>query len=178
MTKRQKIKNIMKALFNILLAVIMMLVPEMGYALVMLILAFGLLLYGLKKIIYFFTMARHMVGGKMVLYRGIILFDLGAFGIALSDIPKFYIMIYLMGSIIFTGIIDILRAFEKKKVGVGFRLKFIQGFVCIAIGVLGLCFSYDSNYVVYFYCLGLLYSAAVCIAETFRKDVEVVMVAP
>lgn len=178
MTKRQRIKNILIAILNVALAGIMMLVPDFGYMMVMIIFATGLLLYGLKQIIYYFTMARFMVSGKMVLYKGMILFDLGAFGVALSDIPKFYIMIYLMGSIIFTGVIEILRAMEKKKIGAGYKFKMSQGIVCITIGILGIIFSNGTNYVVYFYCLGMLYSALIRIIDAFRRDVEVITVAP
>lgn len=65
--------------------------------------------------------------GKRILYNGMIIFDLGAFTVALADIPRFYIMIYLMGGIIFTGAIEILRAMEKKKLGAGYKFKLVQG---------------------------------------------------
>lgn len=178
MTKRQKFRNIMIALLYVLLAVLMITDPEAGYLLVMAVLSIALLLYGIKQLVFFFTMARHMVGGKRVLYRGMIFFDLGAFTVALADIPKLYIMIYLMGGIIFTGAIEVLRAFEKKKASAGFRMKLLQGIICISIGILGLVFSWSTNYMVYFYCAGMIYSAFIRVIEAFRKDIQVVTVAP
>lgn len=179
MTKRQKLKNIMLAILDVVFGIIMTAFPYFGYQMVMMILSVTLMIYGLKQILFYFTMARHMVGGKRILYNGMIIFDLGAFTVALADIPRFYIMIYLMGGIIFTGAIEILRAMEKKKLGAGYKFKLVQGIVCILIGILGVIFSKNTDYIVYFYCLGMLYSAYIRIAEVFRKDnIRMVAVAP
>ena len=178
MTKRQKLKNIMIAILDVVFGIIMIAVPDFGYLMIIGIMSVTLLFYGLKKLLFYFTMARHMVGGKRILYDGMIIFDLGAFTVAMADIPRFYIMIYLMGGIIFSGVIEVLRSMEKKKLGAGYKFKLTQGIVCILIGIFGMIFSKDTNYIVYFYCIGMLYSAYIRIAEVFRKDIGAVAVAP
>lgn len=178
MSRRQKFRSIMISLLSILCVIVMLAEPYVGYQIVLAILSITLLAYGIKLLVYYFTMACHMVGGKRVLYRGMIIFDLGAFTVTLADIPRLYIMIYLMGSIIFSGAIDVLRALEKKKLGAHYRLKLLQGVGSLAIGVLGLFFANTADYVVYFYSAGMLYSAVIRITEVFRKDVQIVTVAP
>ena len=178
MSRRQKITNILLAFINIISAVIMFCFPELGYVIVVAIMSIALLLYGIKLLIYYFVNARHMVSGKRVLYRGIVIFDLGAFTVLIADIPRVYLMIYLMGGIIFTGVIELLRAFEKKRFKAKYMFKLIQGVICITIGIMGIICSNTSDYIVYFYCLGMLYTAGIRIAEVLRKDIEIVAVAP
>jgi hypothetical protein len=56
-----------------------------------------------------------MVGGKSILYTALIILDLAFFSFALNDIPKFYLMLYLVGTHAFDGAIKILRGMEAKK---------------------------------------------------------------
>lgn len=178
MSRRQKITNVFLAFLNVISAVIMFCYPQLGYMLVVAIMSIALLLYGIKLLIYYFVNARHMVSGKRVLYRGMIVFDLGAFTVLIADIPRVYLMIYLMGGIIFTGVIELLRAFEKKRLGAKYMFKLIQGIICIAIGITGIILFKTRDYIVYFYCVGMLYTAGIRIAEVLRKDIEIVAVAP
>lgn len=83
-----------------------------------------------------------------------------------------------MGGIIFTGVIELLRAFEKKRLGAKYMFKLIQGIICIAIGITGIILFKTRDYIVYFYCVGMLYTAGIRIAEVLRKDIEIVAVAP
>ena len=82
MTKMQRVKQVLSALLMMGCCFILIKEPELGYAIVAMILSVSLLLYAIRCLIYYFTMARHMVGGRSVLYTGIILLDLAVFTMA------------------------------------------------------------------------------------------------
>ncbi|MCR5201026.1 MAG: hypothetical protein K6C38_07920 [Saccharofermentans sp.] len=117
MTNIRRLGSILWALVTLIIAPLMIIFPELGYAIILCALAFSLTFKGLGTIIYYFRMARHMVGGKSILYQGVILFDLGMVTLSLSDVPKFYVLVYLAILHGFSGVVDILRANESKKLG-------------------------------------------------------------
>ena len=61
----QRVKNVVFGLGMILCAVLLLAGEDDGCFLVMLILAFSLIVRGISELIYYLTMARHMVGGKL-----------------------------------------------------------------------------------------------------------------
>ena len=95
MTNIQKVFTVIKSLISIAAGIFMIIDPKDGYLFMVGILAIWLTLYGLKILTYFFAMARYMVGGKMLLLRGLILFDFGIFTTTLSDVPRIYVLLYL-----------------------------------------------------------------------------------
>ena len=65
MTLFQRIKKILFALLMIVVAVMLLALPdEDGLDVVLFILMLGFAIKGIKDIIFYFTMARHMVGGR------------------------------------------------------------------------------------------------------------------
>ena len=117
MTKTKRITTALKGLLILLFAAILILAPEEGPGEVTVIVGLGLALKGFGEIVYYFHMARFMVGGKYVLYRGIIILDVGL--IATSMAAEKGVLIILCVAIInaATGIIAILRARETRGAG-------------------------------------------------------------
>ena len=79
MTAFRRIKEIIHGLILLGCAAGMLAYPSDGYTLVIYLLGISLTLYGLGTLIYYFQMARFMVGGRTMLYIGIIAFDFGMF---------------------------------------------------------------------------------------------------
>ena len=170
MSSGQRIKNILIGVLIILGAVILIAFPEEGLIITATILSFSLFIYGIKNMIYYFTMARHMVGGRIILYLGIIILDFGMFTIMMTNIPKIYIVLYLLVIYAFAGVIDILRALEAKKYQAStWKLSLISGIINIVVAILCVVFIGSTRMIVYFYCAGLIYSAIVRIITSFRK---------
>ena len=115
-------------------------------------------------------MARHMAGGKMILIQGVILVDFAYFTGSLSNVPKVYILLYLIGIHAFWGAVEILRAMEaKNSVGGPWKLKFFHGLVNITLAILCVILIRKPNTVLLIYSLGLIYSAIVRIISSFRR---------
>ena len=169
MSKLQKIENVLSALLLFCCAAVMIAHPDKGFYLAACILSVTLILNGLRTLIYYFTMAVHSVGGKIQLYKGIILMDLGLFVLMLDDVPHIYVVLYLVGYNLIAGAIGILRSFESKKNGGRWKLKLSEGIFYILIAVLCLIFNSSVRMMVYIYSAGLIYSACVRMADAFRK---------
>ena len=169
----QRITNFMSALLALLSGIIIIVVPTAGFMIAMLILGFSLLIYGLKTIIYYFRMARHMVGGRSILYYGVIAMDFGVFTLALSDKPKLYLALYLVGVYAFSGAIDIMRSLEARSYEASWRLNIIHGGANVAVAILCIVFIGSADVLAYIYGAGLIYSAIMRIIKTFRRTAVV-----
>ena len=177
MNKHRMIRNVILGALMILGAVIIMLVKETGYIIVLLILATSLLVYAIKQIYYYFSMARHMVGGGIIFIEGVILLDLALFTFSVNEIPQQYVMIYLLLYHVFYGVISILRATEAVKMqSPGWVWKLIEGVVIILIAAVGMVFSGSAATVSLIYAIGLIYSAVLSFIEVFKKEETVLVV--
>ncbi|MBQ9021902.1 MAG: hypothetical protein IJ131_01835, partial [Eggerthellaceae bacterium] len=96
MGRVQRVGHAILGVLMLLCALILFTSSRSGEILVASILGLMLVVYGLQKIIYYFTMARHMVGGYSLLFVGIITIDAGAFFLTLADQPQIVIVIYLI----------------------------------------------------------------------------------
>ena len=66
----RRIGLILGGLASGMIGLVMVLYPnDSKFMTVMLILATGLAIRGIKDIVFYFTMAKHMVGGKLILFR-------------------------------------------------------------------------------------------------------------
>ena len=167
----QRIRGVLIGLVMLVVAVLFILFPsdEMYMAIVLLI-ALGLAVAGIKDIIFYFMMARYMIGGKMVLIQGAIIFDFALITASLANIPKIYILLYLVGIHAFAGVVEILRAMESKRLVDGpWKMKFIHGLINLGLAAACLIFIKNSNTAVMIYSLGLIYSAVVRIFGAFRR---------
>ncbi|MCR5100231.1 MAG: DUF308 domain-containing protein [Butyrivibrio sp.] len=170
MTRLQKIKSFLSGFTMLIFAIILMLVPQDSYPIIILVISLGLIFYGLKILIYYFTMARYMVGGKNTLIKGVIILDFGFLAGSLTDVPAIYILMYLIIIHAFSGLVDILRVYESHKYGArSWKLQLIHGIVNIALAVICIIFIRNANTAVYIYCLGLIYSAIIRMITAFRK---------
>ena len=79
MSAAQRVQKVLAALGYIGAAVLMLWLGEDGYELVLLMLGLSLTAQGIRSIVFYFNMARHMVDGRSILYKGVILLDFGIF---------------------------------------------------------------------------------------------------
>ena len=170
MSGGQRIKNVLIGILTILGAVILIVFPEEGILITASILSISLFVYGIKNLINYITLTRHMVGGRIMLYLAVVVLDLGMFTLMLTNIPKMYIALYLVVVYAFSGAIDILRALEAKKYQApSWRFSLISGIISVVIAILCIVFIGSTNMIVYLYSAGLIYSAIVRIITAFRK---------
>ena len=171
MTKLQRAKSIMAGLIMILTSVIMFRYPADSYAFILFFIGTGFLVTGIGRLIYYFTMARYMVGGKMTLYMGVILVDFAVLTTSLVNVPKVYILVYLAVIHAFSGLIEVLRARETRQTGSGrFKLKFFHGILNISMALCCLIFINRTNTAIFVYCLGLAYSGLIRVITAFRRS--------
>lgn len=169
MSKVQRVKNLITGIIMIICAAVMVLAPEFGYSMVVAILSVSMFLVGIRSLLYYFFMARHMVGGQIMLYKGIILFDLGMLSMMLTSLPKVYVIIYLAAVNLLSGGMDMLGAIDARRMGGSWRLKFAAGLVSIVIALGCIAFAGNTEVMVCFYCIGLVYSAVLRIISSFRR---------
>ena len=129
-----------------------------------------MVIYGIRSLVYYFTMARHMVGGKYSLYLGVIALDFGMFTLAMSDIPRLYIAIYLMFCHAFSGVIDIMRGLEARSYEGSWKLTTTHGLVSVFIAIACCVFIRSNMILVYIYAAGLMYSSCIRIITAFRRS--------
>lgn len=177
MSKLQRIKDIAIGVFMIIYAVALLIVPEDAYDTVAALISLLMMAYGVKLLYYYFTMARHMVGGKSILYQAIIVLDAALFTGAMVSMESFVIIAYLFGIYAFTGAVDILRSIEAKNNGArSWKLKFVTGAVTVIFAlvmvVLALIFK-NTMILVYGYCISLTYSGVMRIVSACRKTAMV-----
>ena len=155
----------------IAVAVVLFLSPsDLAYTIIILILSLALMLEGIRGIVYYFRMARHMVGGKIILVRSVIVLDFAIVTESILDAPRIYILIYLIGIHAFSGVVEVLRSMEAKRTVDGpWKLKMSHGLMDFALAVICLLFIRNSEIAQMIYCIGLVYSAVGRISTAFSK---------
>ena len=169
MKKLTRFKNLIVGVVLIVFAFILLIWPRFGTPLIMLVFGIGLLIYGIYSLIFYCRMAIHMVGGKRIFYRGILLLDLGVFMLSAYKGSERLVFLYMMVLLAATGAIDLVRALDYRKQGAAWKLRAIVGVVCIVILISGLIYRRNPSTMVYIFCLGLLSAAISRIASVFRK---------
>lgn len=173
MTKMQRIKKVLLAALMLLCCVVLLKLPDEGVFIVALILSSSLLVYGVRSLLYYFTMARHMVGGKSILFRGIIVTDFAVFCLSMVDDPNIFIILYLLGVHGYAGAMDVLRAMEARRFHApAWRRSMAFGLGNLAIAgfaVVAGFFLHSTRDLVYLYTACLFYSACAQLAAVFRK---------
>ena len=151
---------------------LMILVPDFGYHLIALIISISLAVYGLRQIVYYFTMTRYMAGGGDILFIGIVALDFGIFTGSLLSLPMVYVVIYLVFTYAFTALVDFLRALEARKYHSPYwKRNLISGIVNFVLVILCVAFLFmrTTGPIVYIYGGGLIYSAVTQAASAFRR---------
>lgn len=176
MSKAGRVGNIIIGALMILLSIMLIRLPFAGFLVVMLIIAFTLIIYGIRCLVYYFTMARYMVGGLYALILGILGLDFGIFTGTLIQVPKVYIILYLAITYIIVGTVSLLRGLEAKKYGAPYwKGKIIYGVINILVVLVCLIFFRSERVLVTIYAIGLIYSAVRRILSAFQKT-EIVYV--
>ena len=170
MSWARRAREVFVAILMLVMAAVMALFPDVGYMLVQIALSFALTLVGIRRLAYYFSMARHMVSGKVVLYSGVILFDLGLLSLGIARIPQTYVILYLLLIHLFSGVVSIARAREQRSYKASsWKIKMVGGVVNICIALLCVAFIKSLNVVVYVYAFGLAWSAVLRMVSAFRR---------
>jgi uncharacterized membrane protein HdeD (DUF308 family) len=171
MSKLQRVNSFIFGVLMLIMAAFMLEFRDSSYMFILFFLGMGYFITGIGRLIYFFTMARYMVGGKVSLYRAVILIDFAVLTLSLADVPKIYILLYLAVINVFAGIVEVLRANETRVNGSkNFKLKLFHGIFNIVIAVCCIVFLKYPHTAVIIYCIGLVYSAIIRIVTAFRRS--------
>lgn len=170
MTAGKRILNVLSGVIMLLCSVGMMLYPNDGYVFVVFFVDISLLLYGVRMLVYYFTMARFMVGGIATFYKSIIAIDFGMFVFNIEIIPQKYAMLYLVFCLAFSGIVDVLRAMESRSIAAPWRLHMGYGVLKFVTAVSCLFFLNSVKVLTFIYCIGLIHSAVLAFINAFRKS--------
>ena len=170
MTKIQRIRTVLESLMLLLCVAVLLLLPDEGYQIIALILSIVLIVNGIRYLIFYFSMARNMVDGKLTLFYGIIYLDLGMFAYTLQEIPPIYIVLYLLITHLFSGAVDVLRAREDRRAGSRWKLNIAIGIANILLAfACGFCL-HRLSLLTYVYAIGLAYSACLRMVQVFRRS--------
>lgn len=169
MTSLQRVKTVLGGLMMLLGAGLLVAYPVDGYQFIGFILSVVLLGAGIRSLVFYFTMARNMVGGRLILFQGIIALDLGMFAFTLQEVPPVYILLYLLIAHLFSGAVDVMRAMEARRIQSPWRLNLAYGIANILLAVACFFCFHNSTLLSYVYAAGLAYSALLRIAQAFRK---------
>lgn len=168
------IRRIVKILYGLLMllgAAILLLYPEEGAVIVILILDMMLLIYGFRMLIYYFSMARFMVGGIMTLYKSIIVIDFGLFMFYLYQIPYRLVMLYLVGVMALNGVTSLLGAVEMMRLeNHSWKFRIVYGAINLILVVTSLFMLGSVRMVTFVFSLGLINAAFYQIASALKKS--------
>ena len=169
MDKLHRAKEIAMGLIMIFLASVMIKAPQDGYVIIICIFAAYFTLKAVSTLFYYATMTRYMVGGRTSLYTGIIMLDLGILTFSLTEVPHYYVLIYLVVLHAFSGVVEILRSLESRRYAGSWRLKMSHGIVDIIIATVCIIFIRQLNEAVVIYSIGLVYSSVIRIISACRR---------
>ncbi len=171
MSIASRVINIIIGLLIIAGAVIMMLLPEIGYLVIALVIAVSLLVSGIRSLVYYFSMSRHMVGGRDSLYSGLVKVDFAILTLSLSDIPKIFVMLYLVAVFGLTGLLHVLRGLEaRKRNAPSWYWRFFSGMIYLMVALFCLIFVKNTVVMVFAYSIGLIFMGAGKVASAFARS--------
>ena len=173
MTKIQRVKEVLFGLVMILVGLFFMITPNESYPFITSLLCLGMILRGVRLLLFYFRMARYMVDGRSMLYQAVIMIDLGLFTGALTQVPLMYVMLYLIAIHMFTGAIDILRAMESRRYGSSWKLTFSSGVINVLLAIVCLIFIKMTMIAVMIYAVGMIYAGVMRIITAFRRTAMV-----
>ena len=151
-------------------ALVMITDPDNGYHLIIVLLSVVLVIRGATTLVFYFQMARFMVDGRTILYMSIIMLDFGILTYSLTDVPHYYVLLYLILMHAFTGLVEIMRANEVRRLGGrSWKLKFTHGIINIFMACICIVFMRHMKAAVLVYSLGLIYSAILRIISACRR---------
>lgn len=177
MTRMQRIRSFLTGLIMGAAGIFLAVYQENSFWVIASLLALAMLLSGIRYLIYYFTMARHMVGGISILFIGIFILDFGFFTMTLVDEPRVYIGVYLIGLHAVSAVLNLFKSLQERKLRApAWRMDFLQGAGNLLILFLCLRHLEAKELLSWIFCAGLLYSALLRIIAAFRRT-EMVYIA-
>ena len=171
MTKYQRAESFIVGMIMLLSGAVMLYFPEEGFYCIAMILGASLILKGVQSLVYYFAMARFMVGGKAILFTGVIILDFGIFTFSMVDEPKIYILVYLNAFHGFSAVVNLLKGIREKTSRTGsWKVDLFQGIGNLLIISVCFLFRQSQAILVCLYCGGLFYSGALRILCAVRKN--------
>ena len=168
MSKLRRAGNIILSLLMIVCSILLFLDSEDAPMVVAVALGIVLLISGLRKLMYYFMMARHMVGGLLILFIAIITVDIGGFAILLTDEPRLSLALYIVGYNSFTAIIGIVRVVESKMIDSHWKASLLHSIINLALAVACLVFINSDQILIGIFCIGFLYAAFTRLVRAIR----------
>lgn len=169
MSRARKVISIVISLAMLVCAVLLMRDPQIGMFVVAMVLGVVLLLYGIRTLAYYITMARHMTGGLSLLFMAVICIDMGLFALVLASNPRFSIVLYLVGYNAVAGILGIMRAMEARSFESHWRLALAHGIVNVLFSVACVVFLGSDSIIITIFCAGLVYRAIMRMIMAVRR---------
>ena len=169
MGKARRVFNVLTGLFTILFGLFMFSGQDRAYTAMLFFLEFALIIRGVRLLVYYNSMARHMVGGKIILYEGIFFLDLGLLFVSIDDLPWMYVMLYLVIGLAISGVVDLLRANEIRLLESGhWKYHAFTGIVKILATVISFASFKYPFILVGVYSFGVVHSGAAKIISAVR----------
>jgi uncharacterized membrane protein HdeD (DUF308 family) len=168
----QRLRKFLSGIGMLLGSLALFVDPVNGYYIIAFFMSLSMLLSGMRQLVYYAAMARHMVGGRSILYNALILTDLGFFTITAMTIPKIYLICHLLISHAFSGLVDMMKAYEDMKMhAASWRMSLVYGMgnLLTAVAAFACIINSYEGMVSYVYGIGLAYSAIMQMASAFRK---------
>lgn len=172
MNKLNRTLNIFKGLVTLAIGLVILLVDtSLGYVVACLIIGIFITCKGIGKLIYFFSSARHMVGGRIIFINSVVYIDLGLVSIfVLLETPALA-MAYLVCVFMLDGVIDITRCVElKKNDSKKWILKLIKGLITILIGIVCIVSSQSIDVALLIFGIGWIVLAVEDFIAAFSKS--------
>lgn len=166
----KKILTLITSLLMVLVAIGLVIEQEIGYYAMLLILIGVLAVKAVQSVWYYFSMARHMVGGLFYFYQAVLFVDLTLTAPLLLVAPRWIVALYLNGVIAFSGVIDILRATDQKKMQwPQWKLRMVLGISKILFAVIAMIVMRSPEMLTRIYSFVLVYTAIIRVMNVYRS---------
>ena len=172
MTLMRRIVNIIIGLGTIAFAFLIMFLGRDGLLVVMAIFEIGLLVYGIYLLFYYFIMARHMVGGQLMLFLGLFVLGLSTVILKVTQVPERGLAIIVAFALLLAGGLDIVRSFEIKTRGsqTSWRFTLVSGIIEAILSLFSLIIGLiNPAFTAIMLGLSFLYSGVSRVVAAFRR---------
>ena len=175
MTKIKRIKTVIAGLITILMAFILIFMPQGGMSVIIFLIGAYLVMSGIHLLGFYSQLARYMVGGKFIMYFGFIMLSLGVFTITMAGEHKAIVILYLLILLGVAGGVDVFRGIEEKRnADKTWFAKFAWGITEVVLAILPVIFGFRRNggekVVIVVFALVLIYKGVWKIVDGFKKS--------
>jgi len=163
--------NIIIGLLLVISSLLIFIEPELGLYIALFFFTAVIFIFSIRTIVYYIRLARHMVGGQIILFIGIFTFCVAAYAVNIQNAPVKTISVIMIVMFTFTGVIDLLRAREAKRGGAGsWKFSMASAIVEIILAVACQVFhAANTDVTGIIFGIALLYSGVSRIISALRK---------